>query len=343
MRRSGGRVGRRARGRWAAILAGMSCWSTAGTLCVALAAPASTPEPATPVEGPAPPPKQETKAKPQAEGPALPPSPTGARATSPKPWLKESQAPASNEQRGVGSLGLSRTREGSYLYVDPGKRFTVRIEPDGGVRFGDRWGRDQHGERMRGSGWALRQIGPSGIGMGGPTEWLRALSKQELDAAAKAEFLNQTRDLRIRMAVEFTRQLLRTRLGELENELVAISSDADQTLVERRALLFQRWDECDERFTLAPPGAEVPAEALSEIDRDRLAAADTARRSIEAYIRRQHPKGTPRGYPAAELAELNRRRVSVESFAPYTFRPEKPRPAAPVKPPPPAPEETAQP
>lgn len=288
------------------------------TLLTALAAPAAAAaSPAT--EGPAPPP-----AKPVAEGPALPPAPTGARATTSRAWLRNPPSTASGDPKGTPGLALSRTREGTYLYVDPGKRFTVIVNPDGGVRFGDRWGRDQHGERMKGSGWALRQIGPSGVGVGGPTEWLRALSQQELDASAKTEFLNRTRDLRIALAVEFTRNLLRARLAELEGEMIAISSDADMKLGERRALLFQRWDECDERFAVGQPAAELPDAALSEIDRDRLAAADTARRAIEAYIRRQHPRNTPRGYSAAELADFNRRRVSAEPFAPYDRKPDRP-------------------
>lgn len=278
-------------------------------------------------EGPAPPATAPPKGpKPRPEGPAQLPEPTGARATSEKPWLQgqPNQAsrpsgpePPQGDSKGPASLGLTRTREGNYLYVDPGKRFTVAINPDGGVRFGDRWGRDQHGQRMKGGGWALRQIGPSGIGMGGPTEWLRALSEQELDAGAKTEFLNLTRELRIQLAVEFTRQLLRTRLGELERELQAISSDASMSLQGRKELLFNRWDECDERFALGQPGAEVPQEALSEIDRDRLAAADTARRTIEAFIRRQHARGSARGYTAAELQGLNKRRLSAQPFAPY--------------------------
>lgn len=272
-------------------------------------------------EGPAPPASAPPAkgAKPRPEGPAQLPEPTGARATSEKPWLQgqPNQASPSGDNKGPASLGLTRTREGNYLYVDPGKRFTVAINPDGGVRFGDRWGRDQHGQRMKGGGWALRQIGPSGIGMGGPTEWLRALSEQELDASAKTEFLNLTRELRIQLAVEFTRQLLRTRLGELERELQSISSDASMSLRDRKELLFNRWDECDERFTLGQPGAEVPQEALSEIDRDRLAAADTARRTIEAFIRRQHARGSARGYTAAELQGLNKRRLSAQPFAPY--------------------------
>jgi len=213
------------------------------------------------------------------------------------------------------------------LYVDPGKRFTASVNPDGSVRFGNRWGRDQHGERLRGSGRALRQIGPSGVGavgglaMTGPTEWLLALQGQERDAAAKTAFLNQTRDLRIQLAVNYTLQLLAVRLGELNQELLGLMSDSSRVLALRRALLFQRWDECDERVGQGlPSDTELPTEAVSMIDQARLEAAARARRSIEAFIRRQLPRGTPRGYTATELAEFNRRRVSVEVFDPYTPR-----------------------
>lgn len=289
-------------------------------------------------EGPAlPPPRPDPKASPDPPGPKASPEGSdspGPKASSDSPGPKASPEGPAPEPRAPeadgrpGNLGLGRQRDGSLLYVDPGKRFTAAVNPDGSVRFGNRWGRDQHGERMRGSGRALRQIGPSGLGsigglpMTGPTEWLLALQGQERDAAAKTAFLNQTRELRIQLAVNFTLRLLDTRLGELNQELLGLMSDGDRDLIERRAILFQRWDECDERVGQGlPAGGELPAEAVSMIDQARLDAAAKARRSIEAFIRRQLPRGTPRGYTAAELAEFNRRRVSVEVFDPYTPRP----------------------
>ncbi|MBK9753844.1 MAG: hypothetical protein IPO88_10120 [Nannocystis sp.] len=306
------------------------------------ASPAPTPEgPASPApkasskptpEGPASP-APKASSKPTPEGPALPPDPGGARIETARPWLAE--APPGDPESSRGGLGLTRQRDGSVLFVDPGKRFTAAVNRDGSVRFGDRWGRDQHGKRMRGSGAALRTFGPSGIGgvgmaVTGPTEWLLALSGQEFDAAAKTAFLNQTRELRIQIAVAFTRQLLETRLGELGQELLGLGADASRSLAERRALLFQRWDECDERMLAGLPtgGSELPAEAVSAIDEARLAAAEKARRTIEGFIRRQLPRGSARAYTADELKELNRRRVSVEPFAPYEAR--AARPSSPV-------------
>ena len=276
------------------------------------------PPPDAALPGPAPAPQ----VAPEPTPPVVPPPQPVPRASTPA-------APRPTWEYGPvarGGLGLTRQRDGSMLYVDPGKRFTAAVNPDGSVRFGNRWGRDQHGERMRGSGAALRSFGPTGIGAGGmamtgPTEWLLFLSGQEFDAAAKTKFLNQTRDLRIQLAVAFTLRLLQTRLDELNHELLGLWSDASRPIAERRALVFQRWDECDERLSSGLPTAgELPAEAASTIDQARLDAADRARRTIEGFIRRQMPRGTPRAYTASELAELNRRRVSVETFAPYETR-----------------------
>jgi len=296
-----------------------------GAASASAASAAAAPVP----EGPAPPPTGTLpKASPEQPGPKA--SSEQAEQPGPKtsPEGPAPERPAESDGR-PGSLGLGRQRDGSLLYVDPGKRFTASVNADGSVRFGNRWGRDQHGKRMHGSGRALRQIGPSGVGaigglpMTGPTEWLLALQGQERDAAAKTAFLNQTRDLRIQLAVNFTLNLLAARLAELNQELLGLMADGSRVLAERRALLFQRWDECDERVSQGlPAGGELPTEAVSMIDQARLEAAGRARRNIEAFIRRQLPRGTPRGYTAAELAEFNRRRVSVEVFDPYTPRPQ---------------------
>ncbi len=315
--------------RWLPVGLALALTSASASASATSPAPKASSKP-TP-EGPAPPASPAPKAspKPTPEGPALPPDPGGARIETARPWLAE--APPGDPEASRGGLGLTRQRDGSVLFVDPGKRFTAAVNRDGSVRFGDRWGRDQHGKRMRGSGAALRTFGPSGIGgvgMGvtGPTEWLLALSGQEFDAAAKTAFLNQTRELRTQIAVAFTRQLLETRLGELGQELLGLGADASRSLAERRALLFQRWDECDERMLAGLPTAagELPAEAVSAIDEARLAAAEKARRTIEGFIRRQLPRGSARAYTPDELKELNRRRVSVEPFAPYEARAARP-------------------
>ena len=127
--------------------------------------------------------------------------------------------------------------------------------------------------------------------------------------------------MRLQPAHQQIPQLRDTRLGELSHELMGLWAEDSRTLAARRGIVFQRWDECDERLVQGlPSGGDLPTEALSAIDGARLEAADRARRNIEGFIRRQMPRGTPRAYTAAELAELNRRRVSREAFAPYEPR-----------------------
>ncbi len=222
----------------------------------------------------------------------------------------------------LAALGMKRQRDGTLLYVDSGKRFTATFNPDGSVRFGDRWGRDQHGKRMRGSGWALMQVNPGGLGLNGPSEWLLALQDKmggpEVHGAAKREFLNRTAEVRTRMTIAWTLQILDFRLRGLEQELFSLWS-AKVPAAARRELLFQRWDECDEAFSVTPEG-EITAEAASVVDQARIETAEKARRVIEGFIRRQLPGTSTDAFTPTELADMNGRRVSKQPFQPYTKR-----------------------
>jgi hypothetical protein len=295
-------------------------------LAAALAAPPTPegPAPGASSQTPAPagPPAEPESAPAASEGPApgptaVPkiPSPREAQSgTGPKgPALPDNPA----------ALGLKRMRDGSMLYVDPGKRFTAAFNDDGTVRFGDRWGRDQHGRRMRGSGWELRQVGLNGLGIGGPAEWLLAMQDRmggpERHAAAKAEFLARTAELRTAMTIAWTLRLLDFRLNALNQELFALWTAPGSAAAAKRELIFQRWDECDEAFAVGPEG-EITEEAASAIDRARAETAEKARRIIEAFVRRQLPRGSASGYTAAELKDMNKRRRSKQAFEPYKTR-----------------------
>lgn len=219
----------------------------------------------------------------------------------------------------LGSLGLKRQRDGTMMYVDAGKRFTAVFNADGTVRFGDRWNRDQHGDKVKGSRAAMRQINMAGLGVTGPSEWLVKLQDllggPETDAAAKREFLNRTRELRTQMAIEFTLRTLTYRLGTLERELFELWN-AGGDPAKKRELLFQRWDECDEAYRVEFAG-EIPEEAMSEIDRTRADIAEQARRIIETFVRRQLPRSGPDAFSKRELADMNGRRTSRQEFRPY--------------------------
>jgi hypothetical protein len=121
--------------------------------------------------------------------------------------------------------------------------------------------------------------------------------------------------MRIRLAIENTKQIIEARLDSLEGELLAIW-ESPETPLRRRELLFLRWDECDELVNVAPKG--VPAEAISEIDAIRVAAADDARRTIERFIRHHAPPRHEHAYARDELRRLNAHRISAQPFSPYT-------------------------
>jgi len=220
----------------------------------------------------------------------------------------------------LAELGLVRQADGSYLHVDRAGRFTARFNSNGTVSFADRWkrpgGDSQHGHGFKLPPGGLPGINPLyGMGVTGPTEWILMARGVDLAAKAKTELLEQTHDLRARLAVAWNLDLLEKRLGELEPELLYLWSDHEVDVDRRKQLLFQRWDECDERFDVDP--GDVPEDAILKIDEVRRETAEKARRRIEAFIRRHLPRGSKYEYTKEELADLNRRRVSKQTFEPY--------------------------
>lgn len=259
----------------------------------------------------------------KAEGPAPPPEavePSPAPAPAPGLDFDPGSAPAVDTT--PSDLGLIRQEGGAYLYVDPAKRFTAEFAPDGTVHFADRWKRPSSEHPQRGRCCALPAEGFAavnplgGMAMKGPIEWLFDLQGADPNAIAKNAILDQTRALRIQLAIAYNLELLDRRLRELPPELLAIWSDDTMNDARKRELLFERWDDCDERFSIQP--GDVPDEAVSEIDRVRVETADRARRRIEHFIRRHAPAGRRRGYTKQELKRFNARRVSKQEFSPYT-------------------------
>jgi hypothetical protein len=213
---------------------------------------------------------------------------------------------------------LVRQDDGTYLHVDPYKRFTAVLERDGTVSFGDRWRRPTRtGDRQHGRCCAFPRglFGPMGLSVTGPTEWVMALAGVDRDARAKAEFMASTRELRTALAIAWHLDNLQRRLDQIGDDLERIWRDQDRSPAERRALLFQRWDECDE--PLAPTPDDLPEGALTILDEARLGAAQRARLAIESFIRERLPPGHKDSYTRAELTALNARRVSRAPFAPY--------------------------
>ncbi len=205
-----------------------------------------------------------------------------------------------------GSKDLAFEREGDKLiYRDPGGRFTATLRSDGRVDFKNKAGK---------MSWTDNAIGD-------PSTILMKAAGEDPYATAKAKLLKATFDLRLGMAVAFQKKQLDKRLTRLEGELDKIWTDTSRELLDRKELLFQRWDECDEPEEL-PEGAthEVPGFGgvqSSELDEARHDTATAARDKIESFIRKHAAKGTPEAFSAAELADMNKRRISKQKFAPY--------------------------
>ena len=108
---------------------------------------------------------------------------------------------------------------------------------------------------------------------------------------------------------------LETQLAALDGELAALWADPARPTSERRRLLFARWDECEEASsaTVEVDGAHLE----SAFDGLRAHTGERARRTIEAFIRQNLPRGSADAFTDAELAEFNGRKVSRARFAPY--------------------------
>jgi hypothetical protein len=119
-------------------------------------------------------------------------------------------------------------------------------------------------------------------------------------AAKKLQHLDRTRDERAQIAATRKAVDLDDSVAGLRAHIERVWRRSDLSARQRRAILFELWDEC--------------AESGSEND---LRAATLARATIAGFIRRELPRGSAHGYTEAELAELNRGRASRRRFDPY--------------------------
>ena len=84
---------------------------------------------------------------------------------------------------------------------------------------------------------------------GGPAEWvLRAAGIDPL-ARDKNRILRESFELRVQLAVEWNKKEIDRSLSRLHGELLEAWRNKENP-TEGRLLLFQLWDDCDERVTL---------------------------------------------------------------------------------------------
>jgi hypothetical protein len=124
-----------------------------------------------------------------------------------------------------------------------------------------------------------------------------------------------TESARVLAAIAEAAEITEQRLAALDGELEALWADASKPASERRRLLFERWDECEEGDGSAEPLRLTTA--VEAPDAIRAQAGERGRATIEAFVREHVPAGSGDGYGAAELEALNGRRKSERRFDPY--------------------------
>lgn len=178
--------------------------------------------------------------------------------------------------------------------LDPKARFTETIEITGATE------------------WAKPNAQLT-IPLGGLGDLLvRRGDNRKAKAALEAKGLTESQ--RLMVAIAEAAEMTELSLAGLDGELETLWNDPTKPALERRRLIFARWDECEEG-TVAEPLQLDDAKAAA--DRIRTQAGVRARAAIEAFVRKTIPAGSPDAYPKDELSALNEGRTSRGRFAPY--------------------------
>lgn len=225
----------------------------------------------------------------------------------------EAEGPRRPNERARAGDDYSFVREGNkWIYRDPGGSFIATLQDDGGVAF-----RNQLVEVSVGATPGLSGNGENFVTLKveyDPVGVARLSRGLDPSPRAKALLLAATFEMRLEIATKYHKQRLLDQLNGLQDELDAIWNRKGVSVAERKRLLFERWDECEEA------GGEFPGFQTADasvLDESRRAYAKAARQKVIRFIRSAAPQDAVDGYTEAELAELNQRRVSTQAFAPY--------------------------
>jgi hypothetical protein len=252
--------------------------------------------------------------------PALPAAPAlSAQALRPSP---SAPAPKDAPPAGV-DLRLRRdplALESAPVEVRPGQvietpTLSGKVGRDGSLSIRDKGsvalGSDLFSSRELMKKWMADPRGPSGDhdgtvqlfrGKFDITDSIMRAAGQDPYRAERMKMLDATREQRLALAARDRGERQQQQLVGLPASLRQIWNDVSRSARERRGLLFQLWDECQE----AAEGEEQSA-----------SAGASARRMILAFIRTRARAGTADGYSPQELAALNRARQSRQRFEPY--------------------------
>ncbi|HEY1553532.1 MAG TPA: hypothetical protein VGF94_01800 [Kofleriaceae bacterium] len=120
-------------------------------------------------------------------------------------------------------------------------------------------------------------------------------------AAAKLQWLDKTRDERVRIGAAYRKEVLAHADLYMKQNLDAMwAATATADAAQRKRVLFQMWDE------------------IAETGDDALVQAGVAARAyLVGFVRAHFPQTSADAFTAGELAQLNAHRTSKAMFAPY--------------------------
>lgn len=174
---------------------------------------------------------------------------------------------------------LKQEANGSFLYEAP--QFSAVVAPDGTVAFHDR--RISYSARKAAFSFDLSD------------EFVREFARGTSYPYLKANFLAATFQRRTEMAAALNSRQMRAARAELPRQLDALWDDTRYRRRERRRIVFLLWQ---------------------ELDRSSADGRSTAT-TIEAWIRRRLPRGSPEAYNDQELDAYSHERRGASAFNPY--------------------------
>jgi hypothetical protein len=118
---------------------------------------------------------------------------------------------------------------------------------------------------------------------------------RELYSAEKQWLLDETRELREKLATDARRRELLDANRALERTLHGILDDQALSVAQKHEAVFLLWQDCGED-----------------------AEAQAHRRAVDSFVKRYMPKDSALGFGATELARFNSARVKLQRFEPYT-------------------------
>ncbi len=180
-----------------------------------------------------------------------------------------------------------RQLDGSQLYRGP--RFAALVLPDGRVQFSDNL---NFNFALRGAerGADMAQVASFDI-----TDAMMRSRGQDPLSSERRWFLEQTEEMRDRLAAEAQRDGATREARRMSGRLRRLWNDPDKTPAERRRAIFELWERCD------PTGAEGRA----------------AREAIETFVRNELPASESTAYTRQEIEAMNAHRPANDRFNPY--------------------------